>query len=150
MTVTYHPESITDEHWQGEELAADGTHRYVWIWQGFNIRLIAVPLEDGEWGYDHGWCYPRDPAAVRAAVAAWNPDTQDEPTGWHKRPTVPVRRPRAGTRSRTATGRAACTAATCTRAAAPSTARKWSAPDPVRPRKRGNHDRSPVPYSRHR
>ena len=24
-------------------------------------------------------------------MAAWDPDTQDEPTGWHKRPTTPAR-----------------------------------------------------------
>lgn len=90
MTVRHHSEPLLDEHWQGEELADDDTHRYLWLWQGFNIRLIAVPHDDGL-GYDHGWCYPRDPAVVQAAVAAWNPDTQDEPTGWHKRPTWPVR-----------------------------------------------------------
>lgn len=93
MTVRHHPEPIPDEHWQGEELAADDTHRYLWLWHGFNIRLIAVPSNDPEsLGYDHGWCYPRDPALVRAAVAAWDPDTQDEPEGWHKRPTRPARR----------------------------------------------------------
>ncbi|WP_406170234.1 hypothetical protein OIE52_39050 [Streptomyces canus] len=90
MTVTHHPAPLIDEHWQGEELAADDTHRYLWLWQGFNIRLVAVPHDD-DLGYDHGWCYPRDPAIVRAAVAAWNPDTQDEPAGWHKRPTQPAR-----------------------------------------------------------
>lgn len=93
MTVTHHPEPLTDEHWQGEELAADDTHRYLWIWQGFNIRLIAVPKDDPEClGYDHGWCFPRDPSVVRDAVAEWDPDIEDEPSGWHKRPTVPVRR----------------------------------------------------------
>lgn len=92
MTVVHHPEPILDEHWQGEELAADDTHRYLWIWQGYNIRLIAVPRQGGEWGYDHGWCFPRDPDVVREAVAEWDPDTEDEPSGWHKRPTSPVRR----------------------------------------------------------
>jgi hypothetical protein len=93
VTVTHHPAPIIDEHWQGEELAADDTHRYLWIWQGFNIRLIAVPKDDPEClGYDHGWCYPRDPSVVRDAVAEWDPDIEDEPSGWHKRPTVPVRR----------------------------------------------------------
>ncbi|GAA2946377.1 MULTISPECIES: hypothetical protein [Streptomyces] len=87
-----HPTPILDPHWEGYELAADDAHRYVWIWQGFNIRLLAIPKgNDGNWSYDHGWCYPRDPQQVTAAVAAWDPDTQDEPTGWHKRPTHPVR-----------------------------------------------------------
>lgn len=93
MSAIHHRAPIVDEHWQGEELAADDTHRFLWLWQGFNIRLIAVPHgEAGMWGYDHAWCYPRDPEVVKAAVAAWNPDTQDEPAGWHKRPTAGVRR----------------------------------------------------------
>ncbi|MFE4796177.1 hypothetical protein ACFRFL_13935 [Streptomyces sp. NPDC056708] len=83
---------ILDTHWEGFELAADDAHRYVWIWQGFNIRLIALPKSDDQWGYEHGWCYPRDPELVAACVAAWEPDTQDEPVGWHKRPTSPTRR----------------------------------------------------------
>ena len=88
MTVVHHPAPIVDEHWQGEELARDDTHRYVWIWQGFNIRLLAISLgPDGEWGYDWAWCYPRDPAIVREAVDEWHPDIEDEPSGWHKRPT---------------------------------------------------------------
>ncbi|MEU2487104.1 hypothetical protein ABZ593_21155 [Streptomyces sp. NPDC012617] len=88
-----HQPPILDEHSEGYELAADDTHRYVWIWQGFNIRLIALPTnETGLWGYDHGWCYPRDPQVVADSVAAWDPDTQDEPMGWHKRPTDPARR----------------------------------------------------------
>lgn len=93
MPVQHHATPRHDPRWEGTELAADDTHRYVWIWQGFNIRLITVPRgEDGNWGYDHAWCFPRDPALVAQAVADWNPDTQDEPTGWHKRPTRPVRR----------------------------------------------------------
>jgi len=93
VTVTHHLAPIVDEHWQGEELAADDTHRYVWIWQGFNIRLIAIPQgEAGQWGYGHAWCYPRDPDAVREAVDEWDPDIEDEPSGWHKRPTASVRR----------------------------------------------------------
>lgn len=87
----HHPAPIYDQHWQGHELAADDTHRYLWLWHGYNIRLIAVPHDD-LLGYDHGWCYPRNPEAVTAAVAAWDSGTQDEPAGWHKRATAPVRR----------------------------------------------------------
>lgn len=79
MTVERHPQPVWDEHWQGYELATDATHRYLWLWQGFNIRLIAVPRDESGWGgYDHGWCYPRDPQAVADAMASWDPDTQDE------------------------------------------------------------------------
>ncbi|WP_199570584.1 hypothetical protein [Streptomyces murinus] len=87
-----HEPPILDPHWEGFELGADATHRYLWIWQGFNIRLIAVPYgEDGFGAYDHGWCYPRDPELVAGHVAAWDPETQDEPDGWHKRATWPAR-----------------------------------------------------------
>lgn len=91
MTVVHHPEPIWDDRWEGWELAADDTCRYLWLWHGYNIRLLALP-SDGGFGYDHGWCYPLDPKVVTAAVAAWDPDTQDEPVGWHKRPTPSARR----------------------------------------------------------
>ncbi|WP_228976708.1 hypothetical protein [Streptomyces sp. DH12] len=90
--MRHHPRPLLDLHWQGYELAADATHRFIWIWHGFNIRLLAVPVQGDGSGYDHGWCYPRDPDAVADAVAAWDADTQDEPMGWHKRPTRPPRR----------------------------------------------------------
>lgn len=80
-----------DEHWQGYVLGEDATHRYLWIWMGFNIRLIAVP-HGVTTGYDHAWCYPCDPEAVVQAAAEWDPETQDEPAGWHKRATWPARR----------------------------------------------------------
>ncbi|MFF8412866.1 hypothetical protein [Streptomyces omiyaensis] len=82
-----------DGHWQGYVVAEDATHRYLWLWYGYNIRVIAVPkTSDGAWSYDHAWCYPRDPDLVEEALTTWDPDIQDEPTGWHKRPTTPTRR----------------------------------------------------------
>lgn len=90
-----HTPPVYDDHWQGLELAADDTHRYLTIEQGWNIRLIAVPADEHEaWRYDYGWCYPRDPAAIAASVAAWDSDRQDEPLGWHKRPTEIRQAPR--------------------------------------------------------
>lgn len=86
-----HPKPLLDLHWEGYELAADTVHRYLWIWQGYNIRLIAVPNDGTDaMGYDYAWCYPRDPDVVTQAVAAWDSGTQDEPTEWHKRPTYDV------------------------------------------------------------
>lgn len=69
--------------------------------------LVAVPRRpDGEGGYEHAWCFPRDPALVERAVGEWDPDTQGEPMGWHKRRTVQRgRRPSGGGR-RTAVRRA--------------------------------------------
>lgn len=81
---------IYDEEWQGTVLGSDDTHRYIWVWFGYNLRLLAVPHHG--FGYDHGWCYRRNPQALEDAVAAWDPDTQDEPDGWHKRATHPPRR----------------------------------------------------------
>jgi hypothetical protein len=80
-----------DEHWEGYVLCQDDEHRYLWIWHGFNIRVIAVP-HGGTTGYDHAWCYPRDPATVEAAIEQWDPATEDEPLGWHKRATTKPRR----------------------------------------------------------
>ena len=82
---------VWDEHWNGYVLGSDAEHRFLWLWQGFNIRLIAVPQGMGDPGYEHAWCFPRDPEAVETAAADWNPETQDEPTGWHKRATHPPR-----------------------------------------------------------
>lgn len=84
--MQHHETPIPVQHWEGYELARDDTHAYVWVYMGFNIRLLAISLgPDGAWGYDYAWCYPRDRQAVTAAVAAWDADTQDEPSGWHKR-----------------------------------------------------------------
>ena len=91
--MIHHPAPVLNERWEGYELARDDHHAFVWIWQGFNIRLIAVPFgPDGDWGYDFAWCFPRDPQLVERAVADWDADTQDEPAGWHKRPTHEIRR----------------------------------------------------------
>ncbi|MFD8774543.1 hypothetical protein [Streptomyces sp. NPDC059916] len=80
-----------DDRWEGYEVKRDETYRVLWIWHGFNIRVICLPHEDGAWGYDFAWCYARDPKQVEAAIEAWDMATQDEPDGWHKRPTPDVR-----------------------------------------------------------
>ncbi|MFI2434721.1 hypothetical protein [Streptomyces sp. NPDC018693] len=92
MPMQHHETPILDEHWQGFELARDHEFRYVWIWLGSNIRLIALWIDGPNWGYAHGWCYPRDAELVARAVAGWDSDIQDEPAGWHKRPTGDPRR----------------------------------------------------------
>ncbi|WP_433856726.1 hypothetical protein [Streptomyces kronopolitis] len=81
-----------DDRWEGHEIKRDETHRVLWIWHGSNIRVICVPHgEEGAWGYDYAWCHPRDPKQVEDAIEAWDMATQDEPDGWHKRPTAVVR-----------------------------------------------------------
>jgi hypothetical protein len=89
--MQHHPTPILDERWQGLELACDDEFRYVWIWQGYNIRLIALWIDGPDWCYPHAWCYPRDPELVAKAVADWDSATQDEPMGWQKRPTGDAR-----------------------------------------------------------
>lgn len=53
----------------------------------FNARLV-MSHQDDPYGYTYGWCYANLVEAVLAA-GAWDPDVEDEPAGWHKRPTGP-------------------------------------------------------------
>lgn len=81
---------VWDEQWQGMEVARHGGWRYLWLWYGFNIRLLAVhdgPATAENWGVPYAWCYERGegPGAVCEALRAWDPDTQDEPPGYKKR-----------------------------------------------------------------
>lgn len=88
-----HEPPLWDDVWAADELACHGGYRWLLLSHGFNLRLVAVPVgPQGRTGYEWGWCFVRDVDAARRAVAAWDPDTQDEPTGWHKRPVHPVRR----------------------------------------------------------
>lgn len=85
------PAPVWDEDWAGLLLAEDATHRWILLSFGYNMRLITVPHGERN-GWDYGWCYPRDEAAVRAALESYDPDIQDEPMGWHKRPGAAVRK----------------------------------------------------------
>jgi hypothetical protein len=57
---------------------------------GANYRVTISENVPDPIGYRHGWCY-RGLEAAAAAVAAWDPLTQDEPPGWHKRATPGLR-----------------------------------------------------------
>jgi hypothetical protein len=85
------PEPVWDTEWVGQLLSEDATYRWLLLSYGFNLRLIAVPHGERN-GPDYAWCYPRDEPAVLDALAAFDPDTQDEPLGWHKRPGSAVRK----------------------------------------------------------
>lgn len=88
-----HRQHVYDEHWEGEEIAREAGYRWIVLPMLFNVRLIAAPEgPEGDLGYDYGWCYPLD-ADIRAAVAGFDPETQDEPKGWHKRAAEPRRAP---------------------------------------------------------
>lgn len=84
------PAPVWDDDWAGLVLAEDATHRWILLSFGYNMRLITVPHRERN-GWDYGWCYPRDTAAVLAALESYDPDTQNEPMGWHKRPGAAVR-----------------------------------------------------------
>lgn len=87
-----------DKGWAGLVLGQDATHRWMLLPLNYNARLVTVPHGDLT-GWDYGWCYPQDIPAVLAALADYDPDTQDEPMGWHKRPGADVRQaPRRGER----------------------------------------------------
>jgi hypothetical protein len=85
---------IYSEHWEGTLVGRDPLHTYAWLWFGYNIRVIAVHGREGIKGngYDYAWCFPRDPRLVMEHLRAWDSWTQDEPSGWHKRPSAVVRR----------------------------------------------------------
>ena len=61
----------TDTHWIDVMPMLFGNHRVV-------TTVKALPMT-----YDRGWCYPNLLAAV-AAVAVWDPETEDRPAGWVK------------------------------------------------------------------
>lgn len=76
--------------WQGETMAVEDDVHWICLPMIFNQRLIGV-LDDGNtFGATWGWCYGSR-EAVREAVQGWDPQTQDEPMGWHKRASGPVR-----------------------------------------------------------
>jgi hypothetical protein len=56
----------------------------------YNHRLICVP-DDSLGGAAYGWCYA-DATTLHLSATLFDPDTQDEPLGWHKRAGADIRR----------------------------------------------------------
>lgn len=52
------------------------------------------PVSLANW-YTDRWCYT-GPGSAFAAAEAWDPDTQDEPRGWHRHPASGRRRALGG------------------------------------------------------
>ena len=50
---------------------------------GGNLRVVTTPV-DQPLTYTRAWCYQRPLIEVVLAAAAFNPDRDDEPTGWVK------------------------------------------------------------------
>lgn len=88
-----HEQSIPRPEWGGMEFAADGEWYFVIERMLYNFRLHVI--REGSLGPMHGWCFKTLPHAV-AALAMWEPETQDEPTLWHKRAGEPRYAPRRG------------------------------------------------------
>jgi hypothetical protein len=78
---------------EGYTLAEDDTYLYELLPMSFNCRLVITP-KDSPLTYEYGWCYS-SAVGVRAAVQVWDPETQNEPLGWHKRALLPRVAPRA-------------------------------------------------------
>lgn len=68
-----------------------GDGRAVWIYRMIYTHSICIGLID-EPCYQDRWCYHTWNDA-RAALAAWDPLTQREPSGWHRHPRSGRRRP---------------------------------------------------------
>jgi hypothetical protein len=79
-----------DPLWQGLVVAHEAGCRWIAVRMLFNHRLVCVP-DDGLGCAAYGWCY-RSLAALITAAAVFEPDTQDEPLGWHKRAGADIRR----------------------------------------------------------
>ena len=85
----------------GKRLAAMGYHfiaardlpdgRTAWIARFMFTHAIIVGSLDSA-GYDDRWCYATSHAAKRA-LAAWKPESELEPYGWHRHPASGRRRP---------------------------------------------------------
>lgn len=81
---------------EGITLAEDDDSYYEAVRMLFNWRLVVTP-KSAVGVYSYGWCYD-GPAPIAAALKVWDPETQNEPLGWKKRPATQLIRvaPRAG------------------------------------------------------
>lgn len=81
----------TDPLWQGLIIAREADCRWIAVRMLANHRLVCVYDDDTSGCASYGWCY-RGMAALVASAAVFEPETQDEPTGWHKRAGADIRR----------------------------------------------------------
>jgi hypothetical protein len=79
-----HPEPVANDR-QSFTIAEDDVWFYDSMWMGFNHRLVLTPKAHPWGGWEYGWCF-RSALVLTAAMAVWEPEFQDEPVGWHKRP----------------------------------------------------------------
>lgn len=89
MNLIENPEP--DLLWQGLVIAHEAGCRWIAVRMLFNRRLVCVPDGDTYGDAAYGWCY-RTLATLITSAGIFQPDTQDEPLGWHKRAGADVRR----------------------------------------------------------
>ncbi|WP_371590868.1 hypothetical protein [Streptomyces sp. NBC_00470] len=88
MSLDLYPQPVENDR-ECLTLAEDETYYYDAINMLFNWRLVMTPKATPEmWLY--GWCYDGQ-LALTLALKTWDPETQNEPLGWKKRPTRVVR-----------------------------------------------------------
>lgn len=66
--------------------------RIVFLHRLLFTTAILVMNSPHSLSYDNRWCYASEKAALEA-MERWNPDTEPEPTGWHRHPPSGRRRP---------------------------------------------------------
>lgn len=78
-----HATALHLNDWNGDEVAADDTYRWIIIAEGADYRLLAVP-HGHERGEHFSWRYTHYERAL-SAVIVFDPDSEDEPLWWYKR-----------------------------------------------------------------
>jgi hypothetical protein len=90
MTAVERAQQEYPAHYQNLRILADG--RAVWIQRKIFTHAITVGKADDDTSIENHWCYEtKDQAA--AALAQWDPMTQEEPDGWFRNPQTGRRRP---------------------------------------------------------
>lgn len=69
-----------------------GDGRYAYVSRLIYHYTLKVGQIGDEIGYDDRWCY-QTLTLANAALKAWNPAIEKEPTGWHRSPHTGRRRP---------------------------------------------------------
>lgn len=61
-----------------------GDGRSIWVYRMFYTYKMAIGRTTAA-GFDNSWCF-KDLLTATLAFAEWNPDMNDEPTGWVRHP----------------------------------------------------------------
>lgn len=83
MTLKVYEQPIRNDR-ESFTVAEDDEYWYDMLPMMFNHRLVLCP-KNNPLVYEWAWCF-NGPLELGAAVHVWDPDTQNEPVGWKKRP----------------------------------------------------------------